>query len=69
MKDANKSSITNERYHSIPQYTITTSFLLVVPLKNSEGIHTYPETFCKDIVYSLLAIYIMYSSSFNVDNW
>ena len=43
-------------------------FLSVVPLKNSEGINTYPEKFCKDIVYSLLAIYIMYSSSFNVDN-
>ena len=36
--------------------------------ENSEGIHTYPEKLCKDIVYSLLAIYIMYSSSFNVDS-
>ena len=62
MKDANRSSITNERYHNILQLQP------VVPLKNSEGIHTYPEKFCKDIVYSLLAIYIMYSSSFNVDN-
>ena len=43
MKDANKSSITNERYHSILQ--LQPVFLSVVPLKNSEEIHTYPEKF------------------------
>ena len=59
-KYANKSSISNERYHSILQIqpVFYWSYLL-------RTLHTYPDKFCKDIVHSLLAIN---SSSFNVNN-
>ena len=66
MKDANKTSFTNERYHSILQ--IQPVFYQSYLWRTQRGFTHILKSFVRTF-YSLLAIYIMYSSSFNVDNW